>query len=77
MYALIFLIMFAGAEPTSATTPAAKPAAAKEDKVCVTKTEPGSRFKSRVCYSKAEHEQRQLEERQALDRMQRVPARSN
>jgi hypothetical protein len=70
------MIILALAAPAAAQTPPAdaKPAkAAKEEKICITKAEVGTRFKTRTCYTKAEYERRQLEERQALERTQRVP----
>jgi hypothetical protein len=76
MIALLALLLFAAPEAApAATAPQAAPA--KAEKVCVTKAEPGSRFKSRVCYDKAEYEQRQAEERKTIERMQRMGARSN
>lgn len=78
MIALLALMLFAAPEGASAANPAAAPQpAAKAEKVCVTKAEPGSRFKSKVCYDKAEYELRQAEERKTLERMQRIGARSN
>jgi ABC-type sugar transport system substrate-binding protein len=73
----LFLAAAPAADATSqATAAAAQPAeakAAKDDKICVTKPQLGTRFKTRTCYTKAEYERRQLEERQALERLQRLP----
>ncbi|HEY8571698.1 hypothetical protein [Phenylobacterium sp.] len=75
---LVLFAVLALAAATPEATAAEKPAeaAAKADsekKICQTKTKMGTRFKERICYTKAEYERRQLEERQALDRMQRIP----
>ena len=78
MLVLFAVLAMAGAAPeTAAVSPPPEASAKKEDAekpICKTKTKMGTRFKERVCYSKAEYERRQLEERQALDRMQRIPA---
>lgn len=45
-----------------------------EDKpICTTRAQLGTRFKKKTCYTRAEYERRQLEERQALQRIQRIP----
>ena len=73
---LIILALAAPAAAQTQTATDAKPAeakAAKDDKVCVTKPKVGTRFKTRTCQTRAEYERQQLEERQALQRMTRVP----
>lgn len=82
MQVLLAIFALAAAEPApqaASQEPAAQPAAetkaksGKSDKVCITRNEPGSRFKQKTCYDKAEYERRQLEERMELERVQRGP----
>ena len=82
MLVLFAVVALAGAEPAAASPAPAAPAAStpklnKDGKICVTKADTGTRFKTKSCYTKAEYERQQLEQRQALDRMQRIPAKSN
>ena len=87
MHVLFAILAVAAAEPAAQAVAPSAPAAqaertdektpAKTEKVCVTRTETGSRFKQKNCFGKAEYERRQLEERRALERMQRVPLTGN
>jgi hypothetical protein len=69
--AAVLALTLAAPEPAQPAEASAK--ADAEKMICKTKTKMGTRFKERICYTKAEYERRQLEERQAVDRMQRIP----
>jgi hypothetical protein len=75
MLALALAAALAAAETPPANETAA-PHKDAEKQVCVTKAKVGTRFKDRICYDKAEYERRQLEERQALQRIQRIPLKA-
>lgn len=86
MQVLLAIFALATAEPApqaASQEPAAQPAAAtkaksdKSEQVCVTRAEVGSRFKQKTCHDKVEYERRQLEERKALERIQRGPLTGN
>jgi hypothetical protein len=68
-----FLALAAPEAAAAAPAPTQAAGAKDEKQICITKAKVGTRFKERVCFDKAEYERRQLEERKALERMQKIP----
>ena len=56
----------APATPAQTPAPAAAPVKGKEDVICKTEQETGSRFSKKVCYSKADYDERRRLEQQHL-----------
>jgi hypothetical protein len=74
------LVVLAAATPEAAPTTAAQPAApaaaapaadkGKDDKICKSEQVTGSRFPTKVCYSKAEYEAKRQQDQQQLRQSQ-------
>ena len=80
--ALLAFATIATAEPTPPPAPPAPPAApakpAEEKKICVTEEVTGSRLGGkRVCMTKSEFDERQIEARKELDQNTRVHTAGN
>lgn len=63
--------------PATASSETETVAEGEDEPICITHAQLGTRFKKKTCYTKVEYERRQLEERQALQRIQRIPLKGN